>query len=141
MSTDSRWAGDPFNVKNHFEEDLRMMYDYDPEMLAFVLPAIFSADYTTRFEVTNNERLIRLAMSAVGPINLNELISYCMTGTTKIVSRDDSVQGLIKQSFNWPSWEQYNLWKIISAQSVAIESYLPLLEQLKPRRKYILVIE
>ena len=40
-----------------------------------------------------------------------------------------------ESSLEWPSWEQLCLWKIISAQNVDIESYLPMLDGLSARRK------
>lgn len=122
--------------ESRFEDDLRMMYEYDPGMLSLVVPLIFSHEFAAKFDVTNNARIVRWAMSSLDAISMNDLISYSMTGTTKVVSRDTTVQNLIRSSLEWPSWEQFSLWKIISAQNVPIESYLPMLEGLSAKRKF-----
>jgi hypothetical protein len=92
--TKKRW---PEDQGNYFEEDLRMMFEYDPVMLSLVLPLIFCYEFTAKFDVTNNDRIIRLAMSALDPISMNDMISYSMTGTTKVVNRDKTIQDLISE--------------------------------------------
>jgi hypothetical protein len=94
-----------------------MMYEYDPDMLSLVLPLIFSSEFTAKFDVTNNDRIVRLAMSGLDPISMNDLISYTMTGTTKVVSRDVAIQDLISEYCSISYSDCSILWKTTNSSS------------------------
>lgn len=74
-------------------EDLQMMCTYDSEMFCFMLPNLFS-EYTgyEALSITNNVELIRLVVSAVDPKTLHEVLCYCLTGTLRIISREDPLK-------------------------------------------------
>lgn len=42
---------------------------------------------------------------------------------------------LTEASLSWESWEQFNLWRLISAQAVPIEEYIQILPRLNTKSK------
>lgn len=71
-------------------DDLFMALTYDSEMFCFLLPSIFGDIATSgSFPVTGNIDLIRLVVSAVDPISLQELICMCLTNTAKVINKED----------------------------------------------------
>lgn len=78
------------DLNDALHEDLGMMYTYDSEMFCFTLPTIFS-EYATAgpFNITNNIDLIHKTVSALDPINLHELMCFCLTGTCKVFNREN----------------------------------------------------
>lgn len=43
----------------------------------------------------------------------------------------------VEASLNWESWEQFNLWRLISAQAVSIEDYISILPRLNSQSEYM----
>lgn len=71
-------------------DDLFMALTYDSEMFCFLLPSVFGEIATSgAFQVTGNINLIRLVVSAIDPICLQELISLCLTGGAKVVNKEE----------------------------------------------------
>lgn len=71
-------------------DDLYMAQSYDSVMFCFMLPSIFGEVASCgSFMVTGNIDLIRLVVSSVDPINLQELICLCLTGTAKVINKED----------------------------------------------------
>lgn len=71
-------------------DDLFMALTYDVEMFCFLLPSVFGElSVTCQFPVTGNIELVHLVVSAIDPIHLQELICLCMTGTAKVINREE----------------------------------------------------
>lgn len=71
-------------------DDLLKALTYDSEMFCFLLPSVFGEIAATgSFPVTGNIDLIRLVASAIDPVHLQELICLCLTGTTKVINKED----------------------------------------------------
>lgn len=71
-------------------DDLFMALTYDVEMFCFLLPSVFGElAISSQLPVTGNIELIHLVVAAIDPIHLQELICLCMTGTAKVINRDD----------------------------------------------------
>lgn len=71
-------------------DDLIMTLTYDSEMFCFLLPSVFGDIAATgSFQVTSNISLIRLVVSAMDPICLQELISLCLTGGAKVIGKEE----------------------------------------------------
>lgn len=71
-------------------EDLTMTVTYDSEMFCFLLPSIFGELATSgSFVITGNIDIVRLVVSAIDPISLQELICLCLTGTAKVINKED----------------------------------------------------
>lgn len=67
-----------------------MALTYDSEMFCFLLPSIFGEFASCgSFSITGNIDLIRLVVSTVDPIYLQELICLCLTGTAKVINKED----------------------------------------------------
>lgn len=67
-----------------------MALTYDSEMFCFLLPSIFGEFANCgSFSITGNIDLIRLVVSTVDPIYLQELICLCLTGTAKVINKED----------------------------------------------------
>lgn len=67
-----------------------MALTYDSEMFCFMLPSIFGEIASNgTFPVTNNSDLIHLVVSAIDPNNLQELICLCLTGSAKVINREN----------------------------------------------------
>lgn len=77
-------------------DDMAMCLTYDPLMLCFLLPGIFSelAQHGA-FKITGNIDLIHLAMTALDPTSLQEVLCLCLPNTIKFISKDDDVASLI----------------------------------------------
>lgn len=146
-------------------DDLSMAVTYDTNMFCFLIPSVFSELATSgSFSVTGNIELIHLVVSAIDPSSLQELICLCLTGTAKIIDKTESIMHLIGKfdmlwrrflfldpgcltnnnqtifqfavtSLTWETWEQYCLWKIISAQGVPVENYMNIIPRLNPKGK------
>lgn len=70
--------------------DMQMMLTYDSEMFCYMLPCIFSDfAHSESFSVVNNCELIRMVTTAVDPMSLHEFMCLCLTGSAKIISRED----------------------------------------------------
>lgn len=71
-------------------DDLQMALTYDSEMFCFLLPSIFvEFANSSSFSITGNINLIKLVVSAIDPIHLQELMCMCLTGTAKVINKDD----------------------------------------------------
>lgn len=69
-----------------------MAMTYDSEMFCFLLPSVFGELATSgTYPITGNTDLIRLAVSAIDPIYLQELICLCLTGTAKVINKDEVI--------------------------------------------------
>lgn len=112
------------------DEDLAKVCTYDPEMFCFLLPSVYGELVTLgMFPITGNIDIIRLVVSALDPFYLEELVCLCLTNTAKVLKKED-VLPLIETSLKWDSWDQYCVWKIITAQSVPVENYINILPKL-----------
>lgn len=81
-------------------DDMQLCMTYDPDMFCFLLPPVFGELVaTSEFDITGNVALIRLVVSAIDPISLQELICLCLTGSAKIINRDE-VKDLIGKLFS-----------------------------------------
>lgn len=71
------------------QDDLTRALAFDSEMFCFLLPSIFGElAIIGSFQVTGNIELIRLVVSAIDPIHLQEIISLCMTSMAKLFNKD-----------------------------------------------------
>jgi len=67
-----------------------MALTYDSDMFCFLLPSVFGEIASSGlFPVTGNVDLIHLVVSAVDPIYLQELVCLCLTGTAKIINKEE----------------------------------------------------
>lgn len=71
-------------------DDIQMALTYDSEMFCFILPYIFGElAGCGSFPVTGNSEIIQMVVSAIDPHNLQELVCLCLTGTAKVINRDE----------------------------------------------------
>lgn len=71
-------------------DDLSRALTYDSEMFCLLLPNIFGElAVSGSFSVTGNVDLIRLVASAIDPVYLQELICLCLTGTAKVINKEE----------------------------------------------------
>lgn len=71
-------------------DDLLKALTYDSEMFCFMLPTVFGEIAGSGvFPVTGNIDLIHLVSSAIDPVYLQELICLCLTGTAKVINKED----------------------------------------------------
>lgn len=76
-----------------------MAATYDSEMFCFMLPSIFGELATSgSFIITGDVDLIRLIVSVIDPIYLQELICLCLTGTAKVIKKEDAINLIGKLS-------------------------------------------
>jgi len=76
-------------------KDMKLMLTYDCEMFCFMLPCIFSEfAHSDLYSVINNSELIRMVTSAVDPTSLQEFMCLCLTGSAKIISREDPMSAI-----------------------------------------------
>lgn len=72
------------------QDDMLMVLTYDPAMFRFLIPAIFGEIATCgHFTATGNIDLVRLVVSGVDPVSLQELICLCLTGSAKVINKED----------------------------------------------------
>lgn len=71
-------------------EDLKMSLTYDTNMFCFLLPNVFGDLHVSgAFSITGNIDLIHLVVSAIDPINLQDLICLCLTGNAKVINKEE----------------------------------------------------
>lgn len=78
----------PYNKVLH--DDLTMAQAYDSELFCFLLPSVFGEMAASgNFSVTGNVDIIHLVVSTIDPVHLQELICLCLTGTAKVINKED----------------------------------------------------
>lgn len=118
-------------------QDLEMSATYDPEMFCFILPSVITELHGPIFTINGNIKLTHLIVSTIDPACLQELIGLSLPGTSRLICRDDPIP-LIEASLNWESWEQYCVWKLISASSISPEKYMSIIPKLDCKGKKII---
>lgn len=80
-------------------DDLNMMQTYDPEMFCFAAHTIFSDfSHSELYNAINNTEIIRLLASTIDPTSLNDIMCLCLTGSLKIISREEPMSVIGKRS-------------------------------------------
>ncbi|KRT78830.1 hypothetical protein AMK59_7723 [Oryctes borbonicus] len=113
-------------IDNCLYDDLNACHITDNSLMMWIVPDLYK-DF--KQQTVNNAQILRVIVSSIDALQLQELISLIMQGQLTMF-KSDSLQTLLKTSLAWESIEQFFLWQLINAHDIPIDSIIPLVSHL-----------
>ena len=113
-------------IDNCLYDDLNSCHIKDIDLMMWIVPDLYK-DF--KQQMVNNAQILRVIVSSIDSLHLNELICKIMQGRLTMF-RNDSIQSLLKMSLSWETIEQFFLWQLIRAHDISIDSIIPLVSHL-----------
>lgn len=117
-------------VDNCLYDDLTACHLNETGLMMWLVPDLYR-DF--KQQTVNNAQILRVILSAVDAVQLQDLVGKVMQGKLTMF-RHDSLQSLLKTSLAWESIEQLFLWQLVRAHDIPVESIVPLVSHLDYRQ-------
>lgn len=98
----------------------------ESDILVWIVPDVFKE---FKQQTINNSQILRIIMSCVNSIQMQELICYVIQGKLQMV-KIENLNSVLKASLEWDTFEQFFLWQILLSHEVTLDVLLPILPQL-----------
>lgn len=110
-------------------DDLSACHCIDNNLMMWLVPDLYR-DF--KQQTVSNTQVMRVIVSTIDPLQLQDLVSRIMQGTLVMI-KNDNIQPLLKASLTWESIEQFFLWQLVQAHDIPLETITPLLPHLDSR--------
>lgn len=110
-------------------DDLSACHCTDNNLMMWLVPDLYR-DF--KQQTVSNTQVMRVIVSTIDPLQLQDLVSRIMQGTLVMI-KNDNIQPLLKASLTWESIEQFFLWQLVQAHDIPLETITPLLSHLDSR--------
>lgn len=117
-------------VDNCLYDDLTACHLNETALMMWLVPDLYR-DF--KQQTVNNAQILRVILSAIDALQLQELIGKVMQSKLTLF-RHDNLQTLLKTSLAWESIEQLFLWQLVRAHDIPVENIVPLVSHLDYRQ-------
>lgn len=107
-------------------DDLSACHISDNRLMMWIVPDLFK-DF--KQQTVNNAQLLRVIVSTIDSVQLQDLVSRIMQGRLTML-KSDNIQAVLKISLTWESIEQFFLWQLVQAHDINADSITPLVSHL-----------